>query len=125
MVTLGVNKIVTDIIGLSSLKMAFRSTFFDSLQGKQRLTTEWPKSFGCLVFNSMLEMSMSLSYVPDTLMKQRGSFLPSIEAEIPLLSLDVAEYNGLAMCYARNRIPLLPKKGGSRSICSGVPNKTT
>ena len=36
---------------------------------------------------SMLETSMFLSYAPDTLMKQRGLSLLSIEVEIPLLSL--------------------------------------
>ena len=59
---------------------------------------------------------MSLSYVPDTLMKQLELFLLSVEVGIPSLFLDVAEYNGLAMRYVRNTKPLLPKKGGSRSI---------
>ena len=70
----------------------------------------------------MLEMSMSLSYVPDTLMKQLELFLLSVEVEIPLLSLEVAEYNGLAMRYVRNTRPLLPKKERSRSILAS--NKT-
>ena len=67
---------------------------------------------------------MFLSYAPDTLMKQLELFLLSIEVEIPLLSLGVAEYNGLAMRYVRNTRPLLPRKGESRSICSRVPSKT-
>ena len=67
---------------------------------------------------------MFLSYAPDTLMKQRGLSLLSIEVEIPLLSLGVAEYNGLEMRYVKNTRPPLPRKGGSKSICSRVPSKT-
>ena len=54
---------------------------------------------------------MFLSYAPDTLMKQLGLFLLSIEVEIPLLSLGVAEYNGLAMRYVKKYKTPTSKKG--------------
>ena len=84
---------------------------FDSLQGKQRLTTELARSFGFSASCSMLEMSMFLSYVPNTLMKQLELFRQLVKVEIPLLCLGVAEYNGLANALCKKYKASTSKKG--------------
>ena len=100
--------------------MVFPSMFFARCRASRGWLLNWPRNFGYLVSCSNIACSFLMHQIP-WWSSWDCSCHPSRSKS--QLSLGVAEYNGLAMRPVKNIRPLLPRKGGSRSICSRVPSK--